>query len=64
MPLKKIPKGAGKAKRQAVISKNIGELVGSGKYPPRQAAAIAYSAARKQLGAKTMPKPRKGRKKT
>ena len=50
MPLKP---GKGKT----TISKNISELVGTGKYPQKQAVAIALSQARKS-GAK-IPKPRR-----
>lgn len=39
MPLKK-------GKSQQIIAQNIGELIAAG-YPPKQAAAISYSEARK-----------------
>lgn len=44
MPLKK-------GSSQKVISQNIGELIKSGR-PPKQAAEIAYSEARKSKGSK------------
>lgn len=56
MPLKATPKGASKATVQRVISKNIGELMKSGKRPLKQAVAIALSknreSSRKKKGKK------------
>jgi len=55
MPLKK-------GKSQSTISENIGELRNSG-YPPKQAAAIAYSTARKSGGKDKVKARPRGKKK-
>lgn len=48
-----------KSKSNGARSANIAELINSG-YPPKQAAAIAYSTQRKAGG---KPKPRGGKRK-
>lgn len=49
-----------KGKSQEVISKNISELKSTGKYPPKQAVAIALSTARKSGGKQSLRTMMKG----